>query len=277
VNALAFTKMQGLGNDFVVLDGVNARVALAPEQVRTLADRHFGIGCDQVLIAERASVPGADLRCRIYNADGGEVEHCGNGVRALVRFARARGLVSGDRCVLETGAGLIEAVLLPDGAVRVAMGVPRFAPAAVPFEAPAEALDYPLEVDGEVLHVAVVGLGNPHAVLRVTDAGGAPVARLGPRVEHHPRFPRRVNVGFLEVTDAATLRLRVWERGAGETLACGSGACAAAVAACRWGLAGPQVRVHLPGGALTVEWEGPAREVYLTGPATTVFEGSITL
>lgn len=275
MTALAFTKMQALGNDFVMLDGVRRPLRLTPAQLRALADRHLGIGADQILVAEPADLPGADFRCRIYNADGGEVEHCGNGVRAMARFLRDQGLVRGDRCTLQTGAGAVVVDLLPGDLARVAMGRARLAPADVPFLADAAALDYAVDVDGQSVRLAVLGLGNPHAVARVASVADAPVTTLGPRIEHHARFPRRVNVGFVEVVDRHALRLRVWERGAGETLACGSGACAAAVAARRWGLVEATVTVHLPGGALTVQWDEPDGQVHLTGPAVTVFEGSI--
>lgn len=274
MSTLSFTKMHGAGNDFVVLDGVRQHVALDGARLRELADRHFGIGADQILVAERTAAPGAQFRCRIYNADGGEVEHCGNGVRAMARFLRDQGLIDGEAVALETGAGVVTAHLLPGDEVRVAMGQPRFEPAQVPFVADAPALDYPLDVDGQTVHLAVLGMGNPHAVVQVADLASAPVTTLGPRIEHHARFPRRVNVGFMQVMDAASIRLRVWERGAGETLACGTGACAAAVAACRAGLTGPAVRVTLPGGSVHVQWDPPNGQVHLTGPAVTVFHGS---
>ena len=274
MSALKFTKMHGAGNDFVMLDGVRQPVELGAARLRQLADRHFGIGADQILVAEATAAPGAQFRCRIYNADGGEVEHCGNGVRAMARFLRDQGLIHADAVALETGAGVVTAHLLPGHDVRVAMGHARFDPADVPFVADAPALEYTLDVDGQDVRMAVVGMGNPHAVVQVADLDRAPVATLGPRIEHHPRFPRRVNVGFMQVLDASAIRLRVWERGAGETLACGTGACAAAVAACRAGLTGPAVRVTLPGGDVHVHWDGPGGQVHLTGPAVTVFHGS---
>ncbi len=274
---LAFTKMQGLGNDFVVIDAVTQPVALDAARVRFFADRHFGIGCDQVLLVERAQDPAADFRYRIFNADGGEVEQCGNGARCFARFVRDRGLTDQDCMVVETAAGRLALQLEADGQVTVDMGVPTFVPTAIPFDAAKRAERYALEVDGERLEIGAVGLGNPHAVLRVPDVATAPVARLGPRIEGHPRFPRRVNVGFMEVRDAAHIRLRVFERGAGETLACGSGACAAVVVGRQQGVLGDNVAVQLPGGMLRIRWAGEGTPVWMTGPATRVFEGQIDL
>lgn len=272
-----FTKMQGLGNDFVVIDAITQAVSLAPGQVRFLADRHFGIGCDQLLLVERPDAPGADFRYRIFNADGGEVEQCGNGARCFARFVRDRGLTEKDRIVVQTAAGRLVLQVEPDGQVTVDMGVPSFAPEAIPFQAPAPAARYSLEVAGECVEIGAVGLGNPHAVLQVQDVASAPVARLGPLIERHPRFPRRVNVGFMEVRDAQHIRLRVFERGAGETLACGSGACAAVVVGRQQGVLGDNVSVQLPGGALRIRWAGEGEPVRMTGPATRVFEGQIDL
>jgi diaminopimelate epimerase len=273
---LRFAKMHGLGNDFVVIDGVRQAVTLTPTQVQALADRHFGIGCDQVLLLEAPAQAQADFTYRIFNADGGEVEHCGNGARCAARFVREQGLSDRDTLCFDTLGGLIRPRLLPDGQVEVQMGVPRFAPQDIPFEAAAEALDYPLEVAGETLRIAALAIGNPHAVLQVADVDRAPVATLGPQIERHARFPRRVNAGFLQLLGRREGRLRVHERGVGETLACGSGACAAFVAAVRWGLFDAAARLHLPGGTLELAWAGAGTPVYLTGPAVTVFEGTLS-
>lgn len=271
---LRFTKMQGLGNDFVVLDGVGQRVALSPAQLRRLADRRLGVGCDQVLVVERATRPDADFRYRIYNADGFEVEQCGNGARCFVRFVRERGLTEQRRIRVETTAGIITPELGPNGLVSVEMGVPRFAPTEIPFVGEdGEEVVRPLDVDGQTIPISVVSMGNPHAVQVVADVDAAPVTTQGPRIERHPRFPERVNAGYMQVVDRATIRLRVWERGAGETPACGTGACAAVVAGIRRGLLDDIVRVETRGGALTIAWRGPGTPVTMTGPAVTVFEG----
>ena len=274
---LAFTKMEGTGNDFVVIDAFRAPVTLTPEQIRRLADRHFGIGFDQLLVVEPPQAPDADFRYRIFNADGGEVEQCGNGARCFVRYVRDRKLTTKDEIVVDTLGGRIRPRLLPDGNVEVQMGVPRFEPADVPFVASARALVYDLDVDSECVRAAVLSLGNPHAVQRVDDVERAPVTTQGPRIEHHPRFPRRVNAGYMQVIDRAHIRLRVWERGAGETLGCGSGACAAVVAGRLQGWLDETVEVRLPGGVVSVRWAGEGEPVWLTGPARTVFEGTIEL
>jgi diaminopimelate epimerase len=273
---LRFTKMQGLGNDFVVLDGVRQRVALTPAQLRRLADRRFGVGCDQVLVVEKASREGVDFRYRIFNADGGEVEQCGNGARCFVKFVRDQGLTDRREIRVETAGGVIAPVLREEGAVAVVsvdMGVPRFAPADIPFVADGEALVHRIDVGGTGVEVSVVSMGNPHAVQVVADVDAAPVTTQGPLIEQHPRFPQRVNAGYMQVRDRANIRLRVWERGAGETLACGTGACAAVVAGIRRGLLDPVVRVETRGGALDIAWPGPGAPVTMTGPAATVFEG----
>jgi diaminopimelate epimerase len=274
---IPFTKMHGLGNDFVVFDAIRHRLELTPEKIRRLADRHFGIGCDQVLLVERAKTVGVDFGYRIFNADGGEVEQCGNGARCFARFVRDRGLTDKDEIVVETAAGVIRPRLEPDGQVTVDMGVPEFEPARVPFDANARAPSYRLDVGGETLEVIVLSMGNPHAVQLVPDVERAPVTTQGPLIERHPRFPRRVNAGYLQVLDRGHVRLRVWERGAGETLACGSGACAAVVVGRARGLLDDRVAVELRGGQLRVRWEGEGRPVLMTGPATTVYEGSIDL
>jgi len=273
MSRLRFTKMHGLGNDFVVLDGVRQRVQLTPAQVRRLADRRFGVGCDQVLVVEAPTRPDVDFRYRIFNADGGEVEQCGNGARCFVKFVRDQGLTGKREIRVETAGGVIVPVQGDDGRVTVDMGVPRFAPADIPFVAGGEAATHPLDVEGRVVDVSVVSMGNPHAVQVVADVERAPVTTEGPAIEHHPRFPERVNAGYMEVRDRANIRLRVWERGAGETLACGTGACAAVVAGIRRGLLAREVRVETRGGALAIAWAGPGAPVTMTGPATTVFEG----
>jgi diaminopimelate epimerase len=271
---LRFTKMHGLGNDFVVIDGVRQDVHLSRAALRLLADRRFGVGCDQVLLVEKPTRPEADFRYRIFNSDGGEVEQCGNGARCFVKFVRDQGLTDRRRIVVETARGLIAPELADDGAVTVDMGAPRFDPAEVPFEANGDAPVHRLDVDGATVEVSVLSMGNPHAVQLVPDVECAPVTAEGPRIEHHRRFPQRVNAGYLQVIDRANIRLRVWERGVGETLACGTGACAAVVAGIRRGLLDPVVRVATRGGELTIEWRGPDSPVLMTGPAVTVFEGA---
>jgi len=272
VTKLRFTKMQGLGNDFVVLDGVRQHVELSSAQLRLLADRRFGVGCDQVLLVEKATGD-ADFRYRIFNADGGEVEQCGNGARCFVLFVRDQGLTDKDPLRVETAGGLIVPRLEDDGQVTVDMGMPRFAPDDVPFDGGEGAVDEWIDVDGTPVRVSVLSMGNPHAVQVVADVDAAPVATQGPRIEHHPRFPQRVNAGYMQIVDRATIRLRVWERGAGETLACGTGACAAVVAGIRRGLLGSRVRVQVRGGEMVIGWAGDGQPVQMTGPAATVFEG----
>ena len=274
---LRFTKMHGLGNDFVVFDGISQAVALSPEQCRRIADRHFGVGCDQILLVERPTRDDVDFRYRIFNADGGEVEQCGNGARCFVRFVHDKGLSDKSAIRVETASGTIEPRLLDNGLVTVDMGAPRFAPADIPFVAEAEALTYPLKVGQHVIEVAALSMGNPHAVLRVNDLDSAPVDILGAAIESHARFPQRVNAGFMQVLTPHDIRLRVYERGAGETLACGTGACAAAVAGIRQGWLTSPVSVHTKGGDLVIEWSGKGQSVYMTGPAVTVFEGEIEL
>lgn len=281
---LRFTKMQGAGNDFVVVDGISQQVALAPAQWRRLADRHFGIGADQLLLVERPGRPDVDFRYRIFNADGGEVEHCGNGARCFVRYVREKGLTDRDTVRVKVRHGVIVLTLGADGRVTVDMGAPVFDLERVPFEPgdlqPQPSGDFetwPLPLaDGQVAPVAVLSMGNPHAVLVVPDVETAPVAGWGPQIENHACFPRRVNAGFLQVLGRGQARLRVYERGAGETLACGTGACAAVVAGIRQGLFDTRVDVQTRGGLLTIEWAGnPEASVMMTGPATTVFEGEI--
>ncbi len=272
---LLFTKMHGLGNDFVVFDAIGQSVNLSPEQIRCIANRRFGVGCDQVLLVEAPRSTDTDFYYRIFNADGSEVEQCGNGARCFARFVRDHGL--SDKDVLEVGtkAGLIRLYIEDDGQVRVNMGVPRLEPAEIPFNAPERALTYSLELEGEEVEIAAVSMGNPHAVLRVESVDDAPVDRLGPLIEAHARFPRRTNVGFMAVGARDHIDLRIFERGAGETLACGSGACAAVVAGRLQGLLDERVRVSLPGGDLVIGWGGEGEPVWMTGPAEEVFEGRI--
>jgi diaminopimelate epimerase len=272
MTTLRFTKMEGLGNDFVVVDATRTPFALSPEQIRRLADRRFGVGCDQVLVVETARGD-ADFGYRIFNADGGEVEQCGNGARCFVVYVREHGLTDKQVIRVETLGGLIVPALEVDGEVSVDMGVPRFAPADIPFIGGTGAIVEPLDVGGRIVEISALSMGNPHAVQLVVDVDAAPVAKLGPRIEAHPRFPKRVNAGFMEIIDRATIRLRVYERGAGETLACGTGACAAVVAGIRRGLLDGRVRVHTRGGPLTIAWSGDASPVMMKGPARTVFEG----
>jgi diaminopimelate epimerase len=274
---IKFTKMHGLGNDFVVIDGVRQQVSLTPEQVRYLADRRHGVGCDQILLVEKPHSADVDFRYRIFNADGGEVEQCGNGARCFARFVFEEGLTDKHVIPVETASGRMELVLLDDGQVRVNMGVPRLLPAEIPFDAPAPAQRYVLNVSSESVEIGAVSMGNPHAVLMVTDVATAPVATLGPRIESHPRFPKHVNVGFMQIITRNHIRLRVFERGAGETLACGSGACAAAAVGQIQEVLGSEVRVSLPGGDLMISWAGVGQPLYMTGPATRVFEGQIQL
>jgi len=286
---LRFTKMHGAGNDFVVLDGVSQNVDLTAAEVRRLSDRHFGVGADQILVVERARAPGVDFRYRIFNADGGEVEQCGNGARCFVRFVVDKKLTSKRELRVETLGGIIAPRLEDDGQVTVDMGRPEFEPARVPFDttslAPVEdriarshGVDvWPLAVDSRIAHIVVVSMGNPHAVQIVPDVDRAPVATEGPRIERHPRFPQRVNAGYMQVVDRSSIRLRVYERGAGETLACGTGACAAVVAGIRLDLLESPVNVATRGGQLTIAWLGVDNPVHMTGPAQIVFEGEIEI
>jgi len=273
MSELEFTKMQGLGNDFVVVDATRRPFALSTAQIRALADRRFGVGCDQVLVVERSSRADVDFRYRIFNADGGEVEQCGNGARCFVVFVRARGLTAQREIRVETRSGVIVPRLENDGQVTVDMGAPRFEPRTVPFEGGTGEPVEPLDVDGTERAVTVLSMGNPHAVQVVADIDACPIATEGPRIESHPRFPNRVNAGYMQVVDRANIRLRVWERGVGETLACGTGACAAVVAGRRRGLLDARVTVATRGGLLRIRWDGDGRSVWMTGPAAIVFEG----
>jgi len=270
---LDFTKMHGLGNDFIVFDAAQPGALPGPAQLRALADRRTGIGFDQALVLEPPRRGDTVAYYRIFNADGGEVEQCGNGARCVAALlARRLGRAAGE-LLLDSPGGVVRARLREDGLVSVAMGVPDFAPASLPFDAPAATAAYALDVDGETLEIGAVSIGNPHAVLRVAAVATAPVDRLGPRVENHPRFPRRTNVEFLEVVGRQRVRLRVHERGVGETRACGTGACAAVAVGRRRGWLDAEVAVDLPGGRLGVEWQGDGETIWLTGPTATVFEG----
>lgn len=258
---LKFTKMHGLGNDFVVLDATRAPMALTPAQLRFLADRHFGVGCDQLLVVEPPRSKDTDFYYRIFNADGGEVEQCGNGARCFVRYVHERGLTAKRAIRVGTLGGVIEPRLEADGQVTVDMGMPVFEPARIPFEAPAEAPLYDLEVNKKTIKINVLSIGNPHAVQLVENVDTAPVASEGPLIESHPRFPRRVNAGYMQVMDRSHIRLRVYERGAGETLACGTGACAAVVAGIRRGLLDARAHVATRGGDLVIVWPGDRKSV----------------
>ncbi|MBQ5942044.1 diaminopimelate epimerase [Massilia sp. AB1] len=281
---LKFTKMHGAGNDFIVVDAISQDVSLSTGQWQRLADRRFGIGADQILIVERPTEPGVDFRYRIFNNDGGEVEQCGNGSRAFVRFVVDKGLSKERSIRVQTMSGIINPRMEEDGSITVDMGAPRLEPAEVPFDAAglggwAEGEDtlWPLPVAGKTVFVSVVSMGNPHAVQVVDDVDSAPVAETGPLIESHARFPKRVNAGYMQVVDRHHIRLRVYERGAGETLACGTGACAAVVAGIRRGLLDSPVRVSARGGELSIAWAGPGQPVYLSGPAVTVFEGEVEI
>jgi diaminopimelate epimerase len=272
-----FSKMHGLGNDFIVIDGVRQSIDLSPTQVRFLADRHFGIGCDQLLLVERAMHQDVDFRYRIFNADGGEVEQCGNGARCFVRFVHEQGLSNKREIRVETLAGVISPRLESDGEVTVDMGAPALEPAQIPFTSASTDVVQPLEVGKLTVAITAVSMGNPHAVQVVADTEAAPVAEQGPLIESHPRFPQRVNAGFMQVVGRQRIRLRVFERGAGETLACGTGACAAVVTGILRGLLDSPVRVETHGGKLSIAWQGVGTSVSMTGPALTVFTGEIEL
>ncbi len=275
---LRFTKMHGLGNDFVVIDAISQRVRLTPEKVRRIADRRFGIGCDQVLLVELPENPDVDFRYRIFNCDGSEVENCGNGARCFAKFVRDRKLTGKNCLKVETSGGNMEIVVRDNGMVTVDMGIPGLDPADLPFTTPSRAISYPLNVEGfQHLEISAVSIGNPHAVTLVEDIETAPVATLGPLVEAHHQFPQKVNAGFLQVLSRNEVNLRVYERGAGETQACGTGACAAAVAGRVRGLLDSQVKVNLRGGSLDISWDGEGEPVLMTGPATSVFHGQIKL
>jgi diaminopimelate epimerase len=273
---LAFTKMHGLGNDFIVFDAPDAASIPTPAQLRQLADRRTGIGFDQALVLEPPRRAGTDVHYRIFNADGSEVEQCGNGARCIARLVASRRHAGLEQpLVMDSPGGIVQARLRPDGLVSVAMGVPDFAPASLPFNAPAEAPSYALETRAGPVEIGAVSIGNPHAVIRVRDVTRAPVDTVGPAVENHPDFPRRVNVGFLEIVAPDHVRLRVFERGVGETQACGTGACAAVAVGRQHGPLAEEVTVDVPGGRMIVRWPGPGEQVWLTGPAETAFEGHV--
>ena len=274
---LKFTKMHGLGNDFVVLDATRRPIVLSEAQLRFIADRHMGVGCDQILQVEPPRESGTDFYYRIFNADGREVEQCGNGARCFVRYVHEKGLTTKTRIRVGTRAGVIIPSLEADGQVTVEMGVADFEPASIPFVAPKRALTYALELDGKEITVSALSIGNPHAVQVVDDVEAAPVASEGPLIERHARFPQRVNAGYMQILDRRHIRLRVYERGAGETLACGTGACAAVVAGILRGFLDDRVRVTMRGGDLHVSWAGEGEPVRMTGPAATVFEGELEL
>jgi diaminopimelate epimerase len=281
---LTFTKMHGAGNDFIVIDAINQTVNLTPDQWHFMADRRFGIGADQMLVVEKSTTPGVDFRYRIFNSDGGEVEQCGNGARAFVKFVVDKGLTDRREIRVETMSGVISPRLEDDGRITVNMGPPVFDTNLIPFDSAGlvaskehSALVWPLEINGKFISTVVLSMGNPHAVQIVRDIDQAPVAIEGPVIENHPRFPRRVNAGFMQITDRQHVKLRVFERGSGETLACGTGACAAVVAGIQLGLLDSPVSVLTRGGELSIEWQGGENAVMLTGPAVSVFEGSIDI
>lgn len=279
---LKFSKMHGLGNDFVVFDAISQNVRLNPEKIRAIADRHFGIGCDQILLVEVPESSAVDFRYRIFNADGSEVENCGNGARCFARFVRDRKLTGKKIIKVETAGGIIELNVQDDEQVIVNMGVPRLVPEQIPFTGEnktsmSRAVTYPLSVAGQSLQISAVSMGNPHAVLLVDNVKTAEVEKLGPLIENHPQFPARVNAGFMQILSKDEINLRVYERGAGETLACGTGACAAVVAGRLRGLLNEKVKVNLPGGSLRIEWLDESSPVMMTGPAEFVFHGQIKL
>lgn len=274
---LRFTKMQGAGNDFVVIDATKSPVHLSHAQIQHIANRYFGIGCDQLLMVESTDTPGVDFRYRIFNADGGEVEQCGNGARCFVRFVVDKGLTSKRDIRVETASGIITLMLQDDGQVTVNMGAPRFNPAQIPFEAGQQAVSYELPLANETVTISAVSMGNPHAVMLVDNVHTAEVANLGPQIESHTRFPQRVNAGFMQVLNEHEINLRVYERGSGETLACGTGACAAAVSGIQLGSLQSPVKVHTRGGILTIQWAGGDTPVLMTGPADIVFDGEIEI
>ena len=274
---IKFTKMHGLGNDFVVIDAINQDIDLSEDQVRYIADRHFGVGCDQLLLVEAAETDDVDFIYRIFNADGGEVEQCGNGARCFAVFVREKGLSDKNPIVVETNTGVISVYIEDDEQVKVDMGVPEFSPWNIPFNADTRRNEYSLDVNGEMVKIGAVSLGNPHAVTIVDNIDTTAVEALGAGIESHPLFPNRVNAGFMQIIDSGHIRLRVYERGAGETLACGTGACAAVAVGHLQGHLSDKVQVDLPGGSLQISWQGEASPVMMTGPATTVFEGTVTV
>jgi diaminopimelate epimerase len=274
---LSFTKMHGLGNDFIVFDAADPGQVPSPRALRALADRRTGIGFDQALVLQPPRAAGTDVFYRIFNADGSEVEQCGNGARCIARLVASRAGRRDRAYVLDSPGGFVNARLRADGLVSVAMGVPNFEPRSLPFTAEAEAASYRIDLPSGPVEFGAVSIGNPHAVIRVRSVSDAPVDTVGPAMENHPRFPRRVNVGFLEIVAPDHVRLRVFERGVGETQACGTGACAAVAVGRRHGPLGEEVRVDVPGGRMIVQWPGPGEPVWLTGPAETAFEGQVDI
>ena len=274
---LRFTKMHGLGNDFVVFDGINQDIDLTPERIRKIADRRFGIGCDQLLVVEVPQHPENDFRYRIYNYDGSEVENCGNGARCFAKFVRDKKLTGKNTIRVETLGGVLTLHASRQGDVTVDMGVPVLTPAEIPFNADSQAVNYDLALADQTISISAISMGNPHAVTLVDNVDTAPVEQWGPLIENHSRFPNRVNAGFMAVESRESIRLRVYERGVGETLACGTGACAAVVAGHLQGLLDPIVTAHLRGGDLRIEWQGVGHPVMMSGPATTVFQGQVKI
>ncbi len=274
---IQFTKMHGLGNDFIVIDAIKQQVELNPNKIKQLADRHFGIGFDQLLLVERAQSTDVDFRYRIFNADGGEVEQCGNGARCFAHYVTDKGLTNKKTFSVETMNGVLTLSLAENDQVTVNMGIPVFEPEKIPFSADKLADRYNLQPGGHAIVAGVVALGNPHAVMLVENISEAPVDTLGPEIESFEQFPQRMNAGFMQVISSSEINVRVFERGVGETLACGSGACAAVVIGRIWDLLDENVQVHLTGGTLNIEWKGEGAPVMMTGPAVTVYEGSIEL
>ncbi len=273
---IQFSKMHGLGNDFVVIDAISQAVTLTTDQITSLADRHFGVGFDQLLLVERPTHKGVDFRYRIFNANGGEVEQCGNGVRCFARFVRDKRLTDKNEIAVETNSGIVYPRIERDGLVSVNMGTPNFDPAALPFKA-AKQPSHTLQTEAGAVTIGAVSMGNPHAVMEVADVDNAPIETLGPAISHHPDFPCQVNAGFMQILNPRHIRLRVFERGTGETLACGTGACAAVAVGKSWNRLEKEVTVDLPGGQLLIRWEHPEAPLWMTGPATHVFEGTIAL
>jgi len=275
---LKFTKMQGLGNDFVVFDFTKEVTSISPEQATRIADRHFGVGCDQILIVEQSKRTGIDFKYRILNADGSEVGQCGNGARCFVRFVHEKGLSDKNPITVETLTGQMTLCALPDSnMVTVNMGVPQFEPANIPLDAPAQQATYTVDYQGSEIEFAALSIGNPHAIIIVDDVATAPVQEIGKMLEPHSLFPEKANIGFMQINSRSDINLRVYERGSGETIACGSGTCAAVAAGIANGLLDNKVTAHLTGGDLTIEWEGQGSPVMMTGPANTSFEGTLTL
>lgn len=277
MSSVSFTKMHGLGNDFMVIDNLDDSLSLSSSQIRKLADRYTGVGFDQLLVVNKPSVKSAEFDYQIFNADGDEVEHCGNGARCFARFVIERGLSSHKEIRVNTQKGIITLQMQEDGQVTVLMGIPEFSPALIPFEAASQLAYYPLDVGEQTLSVGAVSIGNPHVLLQVEDINTAPLATLGPLMENHPRFPKRVNVGFMQLIDRQHIRLRVFERGVGETRACGTGACAAVAIASRQGILDNTAIVSLPGGKLRIHWPNEKASIEMTGPCSTVFEGQLKM